>query len=149
MYSDYIVYADESGDTNLDKLDPEFPIFVLAFCPVKKSDYIEHIVPAMQRLKFEFFGHDDVVFHEREIRKQIAPFSFMRESKEAREDFFTKINDFVATSPMRVFASVIHKAALKQKYANPWSPYHLAFSFAWSGFSRRCATTNSATGLST
>jgi hypothetical protein len=29
--SDYIVYVDESGDHGLVSVDPEYPVFVLAF----------------------------------------------------------------------------------------------------------------------
>jgi len=37
-FSDYIIYVDESGDHGLERIDPEFPIFVLAFCIIRKSD---------------------------------------------------------------------------------------------------------------
>jgi len=45
-------------------------VFVLAFCVVRKSTYIDNIVPAFQRLKFGFWGHDSVVLHSHEIRKE-------------------------------------------------------------------------------
>ena len=69
-FSDYIVYADESGDHSLTSIDPQFPVFVLAFCILKKAAYIDHVVPAFQRLKFAFWGHDGVVLHGHEIRKE-------------------------------------------------------------------------------
>ena len=67
-FSDYIVYADESGDHSLVSINPEHPVFVLAFCLVHKSTYVEQIVPAFLRLKFEFWGHDSVVLHSHERR---------------------------------------------------------------------------------
>ena len=67
-FSDFLVFVDESGDHGLASIDPGFPLFVLAFCIIRKSDYVERIVPAMQRFKFKHFGHDNVVLHEREIR---------------------------------------------------------------------------------
>jgi hypothetical protein len=30
--SDYIIYVDESGDHSLTSIDPQFPVFTLAFC---------------------------------------------------------------------------------------------------------------------
>ena len=57
-FGDYIVYADESGDHSLTSIDSQFPVFVLAFCLIQKAVYIEHVVPAFQRFKFEFWGHD-------------------------------------------------------------------------------------------
>jgi hypothetical protein len=71
-FGNYIVYVDESGDHGLDKIDPEYPIFVLAFCIFKKMDYISDIVPAIQKFKFRYWGHDAVVIHEHEIRKSMA-----------------------------------------------------------------------------
>lgn len=35
-FSDYIVYADESGDHRLDRIDPKHPVFVLNFCVFRK-----------------------------------------------------------------------------------------------------------------
>lgn len=31
-YSDFVIYVDESGDHGMQRLDPYYPIFVLAFC---------------------------------------------------------------------------------------------------------------------
>jgi len=74
-FSDVIVYVDESGNHGLDSSESVFPVFVLAFCVFRKSDYINQTVPAMQSFKFRHFGHDGVVLHEREIRKKLGPFS--------------------------------------------------------------------------
>ena len=52
-FSDYIVYVDESGDHGLQNIDANYPIFVLAFCIFKKSDYIDVISPCLQRFKFK------------------------------------------------------------------------------------------------
>jgi hypothetical protein len=63
-FSDYIIYADESGDHGMDRIDPQYPIFVLTFCIFKKADYVSVVVPMMQELKFRWFGHDAIVLHE-------------------------------------------------------------------------------------
>ncbi len=54
----------------MERIDPQFPVFALTFCVMKKTDYISEIVPAVQRFKFDFYGHDAIVLHERDIRKQ-------------------------------------------------------------------------------
>jgi len=36
-YSDFIVYADESGDHGLGRVDPGYPLFVLACCVFRKN----------------------------------------------------------------------------------------------------------------
>jgi len=38
-YGDYIVYIDESGDHGMGRIDPGYPIFVLACCISKKCLY--------------------------------------------------------------------------------------------------------------
>lgn len=62
-FSDYIIYVDESGDYNLESINPEYPVFVLAFCIFNKITYIEKIAPIMQSFKFKHFGHDAIVLH--------------------------------------------------------------------------------------
>ncbi|MGV0879255.1 DUF3800 domain-containing protein [Martelella sp. FLE1502] len=91
-FSDYIVYVDESGDHNLSVISPHYPVFVLAFCVFEKASYIEATVPAFQRLKFKWFGHDAVVFHEREMRQQKPPFAFLQ-NRDRRDDFMTDLNE--------------------------------------------------------
>ena len=76
-FSDYVVYVDERGDHSLASIDPDYPVFVLALCIFHKRHYSEKIIPAVEKLKFNYFGHDSVVLHENEIRKQkgTSPFS--------------------------------------------------------------------------
>lgn len=69
-YSKYIVYVDESGDHGLESIDPNYPVFVLAFCVFHKQYYAQKIVPAIEAFKFKHFGHDSVVLHEHDIRKE-------------------------------------------------------------------------------
>lgn len=62
-FSQYIVYVDESGDSNLksENIDSGYPVFVLALCIFHKRYYADSLVPAVQSLKFNHFGHDMVV----------------------------------------------------------------------------------------
>lgn len=68
-FSDYIVYVGESGDHNLESIDDKYPVFVLAFCIFNKNEYINHITKTIQKFKFDHFGHDMVLLHEREYEK--------------------------------------------------------------------------------
>jgi len=52
-FSDYLIFADESGDHGLSTIDPQFPVFALVFCMVAKVDYLNRIVPAIQQLKLD------------------------------------------------------------------------------------------------
>jgi hypothetical protein len=84
-FSDFIVFADEAGDHGLTSIDEQFPVFALVFCILRKDDYVGHIVPAMQRLKLAVWGHDHVIFHEYDIRKEKGPFGVLRTDRDLRE----------------------------------------------------------------
>lgn len=128
-FADYIAFADESGSPVLEGPDPSFPVFVLNCVLVGKADYAERIVPRLQRLKFDFVGHDQLVLHERDIRRQQKDFAFLQVDAAARGRFLDRINDIVANAEMDVIAAVIQKVRLAERYANPWSPYDLALHF--------------------
>lgn len=127
-FSDYLVFVDESGDHGLDVIDAGYPMFVLAFCVMRKEDYVAHLTPALQRFKLKHFGHDDVVLHEREIRKDQGAFSFLK-SRERKQAFLDELTDIVAAAPFTLVCSVIRKDHLRMRYANPGHPYHLALGF--------------------
>jgi hypothetical protein len=127
-YSDYLVFVDESGDHGLDRVDSGYPVFVLAFVIVAKEDYVSVITPDLQRLKLKYFGHDNIIFHERDIRRGYGPFKGLN-TKERKLAFLEDLNEVMKRSPITVVASVIDKNALKEKYIDPANPYDLALGF--------------------
>jgi hypothetical protein len=127
-HSDYIVYVDESGDHGLSSIDPQYPVFVLAYCIFEKEVYSQQIVPAVQGLKFKHFGHDVVLLHEREIRKAMPPFEFLVNS-ERRQAFMADLNELIVSSPFTLIATCIQKELLAERYAYPSNPYHLALTY--------------------
>lgn len=128
-FSDFIVFADESGDHGLEGIDPSFPMFALAFCSIAKADYVAQVVPAFQQFKFDVWGHDGVVLHEHEIRKSKGEFGILRADRDFREKFFERLNKLMEDAPIEVFASVIDKTKLKARYSTPWNPYEIALLF--------------------
>ena len=120
----YIFYADESGDHSLKSTDPNYPLFVLSICGFKKSVYCNKIVPKFQNFKFEQFGHDAIVLHEREIRKQVGAFSQLA-NPSVRLKFMDELSKLVASSRFKVFVSIINKPALNLDLF-PQNPYVLA-----------------------
>jgi len=126
--SEYIIYADESGDHGLVSIDAEHPVFVLVFCIFKKVDYSDSILPIISRFKFKWFGHDNIILHSRDIRKQIGHFGFLTDQK-LREVFIPEVNDLIAGCNFTLIASVIDKLALKSQYHKPENPYDLALEF--------------------
>lgn len=128
-YSDYLIFADESGDHGLATFESSYPVFVLVFVLVRKDRYVSSIVPTIQRLKLDFFGHDQIVLHERDIRRQSPPFGFLRTDAELRADFLNRLNEVVGEAEIEIISAVIHKDRLTQKYATPWNPYDIALLF--------------------
>ena len=127
-YSDYIVYVDESGDHGLVNIDSGYPVFVLAFCVFRKQDYTDQVIPALQRFKFEQFGHDMVVLHEHEIRKDKGQFRILN-TREKKGAFMAGLGDLVQDAPFTLIATVIKKDILAARYSDPEHPYHMAMKF--------------------
>lgn len=128
VFSEYIVYVDESGDHGLQNINPEYPVFVLSFCVFEKREYRQRIVPALIDLKFRYFGHDMVVLHERDIRQQKGAFGLLR-NRDVREKFLEELNEFVAKAEFTLVAVAIRKNKLVGQYAYPGNPYEIAMKY--------------------
>ncbi|MCE2953641.1 MAG: DUF3800 domain-containing protein [Gemmatimonas sp.] len=132
---DYIVYVDESGDHGLQSTDPNYPLFVLAFCIFEKSALANTVVPAMLRFKFAHFGHDQVVLHEHEIRKAKNAFRFLTDAS-LRAAFMKDMSTLIDIAPFTIVAIVIQKERLVKKYHRPENPYAIGLEY---GLERVCA----------
>lgn len=126
-FSDYIVYVDESGDHSLTSINPDYPVFVLCFCILNKETYIDQIVPKIQRLKIQTFGHDQIIIHEHDMRKKKGDFSQL--NKLLREQFMSGLSRVMEGADLTIIAVVIDKERHINKYMNPFHPYHLALQF--------------------
>lgn len=128
-FSQYIIYADESGSPVLGADAADFPVFVLVFVIVKKQHYVESLVPKVQMLKFNTVGHDQLILHERDIRRQANAFAFLQVSEVTRNAFIEETTSIMEAGEFSLACSIIDKKKLSEKYANPWSPYELALTF--------------------
>jgi hypothetical protein len=124
-HSHYVVYVDESGDHSLASVDPDYPVFVLALCIFNKRHYAERIIPAIEKLKFNYFGHDSVILHENEIRKQKGDFAFLSHLP-TRNEFMGRMSAIMAASNFILIACVVDKARLKGTTGATSNPYHIA-----------------------
>ncbi len=124
QHSNFVVYVDESGDHSLESVDQQYPVFVLAFCVFHKGHYTSHIVPAVERFKFRHFGHDVVVLHETDIRKERGCFRFS--SRPHKEAFLGELTSIIEVNNFILIACVVDKLRLRERSENP---YHLALGF--------------------
>ena len=125
-YSDYIVYADESGDLSLE--DKEYPVFVLAFCVFSKREYLTDVVRHIKGFKFATWGHDMTVLHSKKIRIQADDFRFLQ-GQAQRGVFMTTLSQAIKDSPFTIIATGIDKRLLQKQYTNPANPYELGLQF--------------------
>lgn len=125
-FSDYIIFADESGDHGITSINPENPVFVLAFCIFKKIDYISVVKQAVAKLKIDFWGHDLIVLHNHEIRKSTGEFVFLFD-EEVRRIFLHSLNELIRIMPFSIAATAIDKQHLHYN-RNSSNPYLLALS---------------------
>jgi hypothetical protein len=127
-FSDYIVYADESGDHSLTSINPQNPVFVLVFIIFHKDAFIARAVPAVQRLKFDFWGHDGVVLHSHDIRKSYGDFNILLRA-DVRDKFLSRLSALMSEMPMTLIAAAIDKHRHIRRYKTPANPYELALAF--------------------
>jgi hypothetical protein len=121
-FSDYIIYVDESGDHGMDNIDNDYPIFVLAFCIFKKQDYINKVVPEFQNFKFKHWGHDAIILHEHDIRKNRSDYYAIFNDKAKRKLILNDISNFIDNASFEILSYTIKKDELKKndKGANPY-----------------------------
>ena len=123
QFSDFIVYVDESGDHSLGNIDKEYPFFVLAFCIFNKADYLQ-VIQQMTALKFKYFGHDKVVFHESDIRRKRDDFNIF--NRESQAKFMNDYWQVIDNANFTVISCVIDKLKHKEKHEIPDNPYELS-----------------------
>lgn len=127
QWSDYIVYVDESGDHSLTHINPEYPVFVLALCIFHKRHYCQTVVPAITGFKFHHFGHDMLILHEHDIRKETNGFNFKNRAE--KSTFLDELGGIIDQHNFILISSVIDKKRLADRYHVPDNPYHIALKF--------------------
>lgn len=127
-YGKYVVYVDESGDYAMKTIDEQYPVFVLAFCVFHKEHYSEKVVPALERFKFKHFGHDQVVLHEHEIRKEKGAFRIFP-TKDHKLNFLRDLSVIVEDHNFILISCVIDKKGLRDQQEAAKNPYHIALRF--------------------
>jgi hypothetical protein len=127
-YSDYVVFIDESGDHGLRTIDVGYPVFVLCAALFLKRDYVERVCPAVATLKLKFWGHDEVILHEHDIRKPKNQFAFLLDA-EHREAFHENLSAILQEARFQLVYSIIDKERYRARYQAPRNPYDVAMSF--------------------
>ncbi len=127
-FGKYIVYVDESGDHGMQSIDETYPVFVLAFCVFHKRHYGEKVVPSLEMFKFKHFGHDQIVLHENEIRKEKGVFRIFP-TRAHRNRFMDELTSIIEDHHFILISCVIDKRRLKEQQSTQSNPYHVALRY--------------------
>lgn len=128
-----IAYLDETGDHTLELVDKAFPLFALVLLVCDQDYYINKITPAVNQLKIDYFGHEAVILHSRDIRKAQGDFGFLT-NPDKRKLFVERINKMMTELSYTIIATVIKKQEHKDRYVYANNPYDLALKFALERF---------------
>ena len=124
-----VVYFDEVGNPTLDASDKDFPVFAIAMFICDTNCYVNQIVPRVSRLKFDYFGHEGIVLHSRDIRKAQGDFGFLT-NPDVRAAFMSDLSSIMDSCDYKLLAVAIRKDKLVSRYVYPADPYDLALLFA-------------------
>jgi hypothetical protein len=104
------MYLDESGDHNLERIDPNYPVFVLGRVIVERTYARTVIESRMQRLKRDFFGREDIILHTADIIRARNEFACLKNA-DLKETFLGALTAMMRELEYTVVACVIRKPA--------------------------------------
>jgi hypothetical protein len=120
-----ILFLDESGDHDLIRIDPEYPIFVLAGC-IMDYRYAEKVLAAaLNKFKKDFFGNDKIILHLAEYTRDGKGYEKLRD-KCAREQFYSGLNKIIKGAEFKLVACIVDKREHVRHYKNAIDPYLLS-----------------------
>jgi hypothetical protein len=103
-----VLFLDESGDHSLDKIDPQYPVFVLGGCIVDLEYHDHHMTSELKRYKNDLFGRDDFILHTADIARRRGVFQILT-NKDLRDRFYQETNRLMASLDYTVMACCIKK----------------------------------------
>ena len=121
-----VLYLDESGDHNLLKIDPQYPVFVLGGVIVDEHYVNTTAREALNDLKVRFFGSADFVLHTADIVRANGVFSRLVD-RGLRDAFTAHLSEVMAALDYAVVACAIRKDRFTQPRSYPSDPYLLSF----------------------
>lgn len=127
--SDYIAFVDECGDHSLTKIDRDFPVFVLSLVLTRRQEYWDLILPAFDRLKLDYWDHEGINLHSRDIRKAQGDFVMLHNAS-VRTRFMSDLAALLSALPYVLLIVGIRKDQLCDQYERADNPYELALRFA-------------------
>jgi len=110
-----VLFLDESGDHSLDKIDPQYPVFVLGGCIVDYDYHESQIKQKLKEYKMQLFGRDDFIIHTADIARRRGVFHLLTD-KSLRIRFYEETNRLMRELDYKVVACAIKKGEHAKKY---------------------------------
>lgn len=121
-----LLFLDESGDHNLDVIDPQYPLFVLGGCIIDNDYHEKVITPNLKEYNLDLFGRDDFIMHTADIVRRRDVFQKLT-NKQFRERFYKETNLLMDKLEYTIVACVIKKNEHLSRYGlSAIDPYMLA-----------------------
>ena len=120
--SNKILFIDESGTHNFRKIDPYYPVFVLAGCYMDNDYYINYANSLIDKFKLDFFGNKNVILHTRKIVRNQEEFEILKGTK-IRQKFYNELNSLIRKLNFKIISCVIDLKRHNMKYKEPKDPY--------------------------
>lgn len=124
--SDYIIFADESGNPNLKSVDPNYPVFVFCCCVFPRQHYDAAVAPAVAALKASHFGSPNVILRSHPIRRRLPPFDFP-DHPHRRAAFMGDLTRLITAADFTVIAAAVELNQFQQRYPDASTVDYLAF----------------------
>lgn len=115
-FSNYYLYIDECGDHQLEKFNPNFPIFTLCGFLVPGHN-IDSLEATVNRFKRKYFNDESVIIHSRDIRKQEKEYSILQDP-ELKTQFYEDINNILGQSDVYI---IVCCCILKEPFVERFS----------------------------
>jgi len=129
--SKFIAFFDECGDHSLNKVDPDFPLFVLSTVVFERKAYREVVVPKIADFKLRFWHHEGVNLHSRDIRMASGDFAFTR-VRELRFAMLDALSEVMMAIPFTLFIAAIKKHPYGERFGvDATNPYEVALTFTF------------------
>lgn len=120
-----VLYLDESGTSNIKKIDGSYPIFLLGGVVVDYDD-LEYNKKTMDMLKNKYFGDTNVILHSNEISRRKGKYEILNKGG-MWFDFLSDLNDLMECLRYNVVACVVDIQKLVAKYGSKaFDPYEYA-----------------------
>lgn len=103
-----ILFLDESGDHSLNRIDPQYPVFVLGGCIVDREYHDNQMTDQLERYKRNLFGRDDFIIHTADVTRRRGVFHSLTD-KDFRAGFYEKTNKLMTDLDYMVVACGIKK----------------------------------------